>query len=615
MLPLANATDDDLLAAEGARRFAVPLFATQVVMAAALSGGVDRTVLLVWVIVAGLNAVRLYLVNEFRVRRIKNGTFEPLKPWNVFIQTLLSAGVWGVLPVLADRYGSESLAMLGYLAVLGAAFGAVLSTPTSRLHFRAAIVGFVAPTVVATVTGVLDAWWFMALTVAFGVFVVYVHNHLNRLVVEHTAATAENRRLAAELADALHTEDRATGVANRVGYDRWLRRHDGQPVVVDVIDIERLDELRWLHGHDQTDQILATFASSVDEILGNDGLIARLTDRRFVIARLGSPDDVFEAQCESDQGRGSSQVEIRTVSRAITTTDAALVDLDETTNEGVESRLAAASSSGPNAVQRQLLAEIPTAIAEGFIEPWFQPIVDVSNGRITGWEALVRWNHPRLGLVAPETLLPIVSASGSMRALTRSVIDRAVEFASSVVAAGHGASSTMHVNIDPTDLRPGLHPGVIDALVRHGLPADRLVLEITESHVIGIDAVVLGELEALRTDGVRIAVDDFGTGFSSLSHLLDLPIDCVKIDRRFVREAGEHGSVMRAVLGLAQGLGLATVAEGVESDEQLAMLGALGCDDFQGFLVSPAVTPSAALELLNAVGTSAPGEPARHIAG
>ncbi len=254
----------------------------------------------------------------------------------------------------------------------------------------------------------------------------------------------------------------------------------------------------------------------------------------------------------------------------------------------------------PNSRARlALAAELPAALANGEIEIFMQPKARASDRRIVGAEALARWRHPERGLLPPSAFIDFAERAGLMRDLTRCVLGLAVEQCAAWRDAGHELH--VAVNCTATDLLDTRLPDeVAAALAAHGLPAEALILEVTESSVLSDPTRIERVLHALRELGIGLALDDFGTGYSALTHLRTLPVTEVKIDRSFVSSMGTEpadAAIVEATVGLAQRLGIRAVAEGVEDDVTWERLAVLGCDLIQGFVLSRPV-PAAELEPL-----------------
>jgi diguanylate cyclase (GGDEF)-like protein len=250
----------------------------------------------------------------------------------------------------------------------------------------------------------------------------------------------------------------------------------------------------------------------------------------------------------------------------------------------------------------RLRDELDQATERGELIVELQPIVELDTGNISAAEALVRWNHPEHGRMAPRDFIDVAEETGQLMEVDRFVLEHACRLAAHWPSGESGAID-LHVNVSPRELqRPELVARVGDALEATGLSPSRLVLEITESGLMRDPRVVLRRLQALREIGVRLAIDDFGTGYSSLSYLRWMPIDVLKMDKSFVDDlaAGEdqHSALAGTIAGLAHTLGMTTVAEGIERPEQAEALDRLGCELGQGFLFAPPLDPATFAALL-----------------
>jgi len=235
--------------------------------------------------------------------------------------------------------------------------------------------------------------------------------------------------------------------------------------------------------------------------------------------------------------------------------------------------------------------DLRTALPADDFELHYQPILDLQSGKLTGFEALIRWNHPVRGLISPAEFIPIAEETGLIVEIGQWVLRTACQ-----EAAGWPRDIDIAVNLSPAQFKAAqLFDAVRDALDASGLAPNRLVLEITESVLMQASDDKLALLHQCRALGIRIALDDFGTGYSSLSYLRSFPFDKIKIDQCFIRDVDtnkESTAIVGAIIGLARNLGIATVAEGVETVQQLATLREQGCTRVQGYLFSRPVPAS-----------------------
>jgi len=252
--------------------------------------------------------------------------------------------------------------------------------------------------------------------------------------------------------------------------------------------------------------------------------------------------------------------------------------------------------------RHSLLGDLEHALEHRELEVAFQPIVALETGTVVSFEALARWNHPRLGWVPPGKFVPVAEAAGLVGDIGRFVLDASCAHLAEWRAAGYARHTYVAVNVSAHELaHPHFVEEVLDCIAVHGLSTSDIVLEITESVDVDATGNVPPQLERLRDAGVRLAMDDFGTGYASLSLLRWLPVELLKIDRSFVMGLGERGEEQvftRAIAELGRALGLSVVAEGIETIDQLHATRALGCDLGQGYLFSAPVRAEAVPDLL-----------------
>jgi len=238
----------------------------------------------------------------------------------------------------------------------------------------------------------------------------------------------------------------------------------------------------------------------------------------------------------------------------------------------------------------ELENDLRRAVDKGEFIVQYQPLVALTDGHITGVEALVRWRHPDRGLLAPLEFIPVAEDTGLIVPIGTSVLRQACEDVSTWQDNTYASTLMLSVNLSTKQLQ---HPGLLDdittAITHSGIEPRTLTLELTESALLEHDPETLAFLHALKKLGLRLAIDDFGTGYSSLSYLERLPIDILKIDQAFVAKpinpTNEDGwALARSIIQLSQSLGLATVAEGIEYPSQWMQLRDMGCETGQGFL-------------------------------
>ena len=252
---------------------------------------------------------------------------------------------------------------------------------------------------------------------------------------------------------------------------------------------------------------------------------------------------------------------------------------------------------GQMKIRRSLETDLRKAITVGEFELHYQPVADLQSNTITGCEALLRWRHPQKGMILPDAFIPLAEEIGAIMPLGEWVIREACR-----TAAGWPDTVKVSVNLSPVQFHGAdLCRVVVSALAASGLAPQRLELEVTENVLLIHSKKVVTTFNRLRDLGVRIALDDFGAGHSSLSYLRQFPFDNIKIDRSFVQDITESPSsqcIVHAIAEMAQGLSMITTAEGVETAEQKAAVLSAGCSEMQGYLLSRAVPADEIAQLL-----------------
>ena len=247
--------------------------------------------------------------------------------------------------------------------------------------------------------------------------------------------------------------------------------------------------------------------------------------------------------------------------------------------------------------QGSLEADLKRAVAEDKIQPYYQPLVELRNNRIWGFEALARWEHPERGFVPPDLFIPLIEQLGLMSQFTSSILGQACR------DAKHWPGNVrLSVNISPSELTDPLLPSrILAILALEAFPCARLEVEITETALLSNIEMARSILTTLQSSGINVSLDDFGTGYASLSHLRELKFDKIKIDRSFVQwmqTDPESEKIVDAILGLTKNLNLPTVAEGIEDAATLLRLTAKGCEFGQGYYFGKATNAAGARDML-----------------
>jgi len=410
---------------------------------------------------------------------------------------------------------------------------------------------------------------------------------------------------------ALH--DGLTGLPNRVLLvDRLQAAIDVSPrVAVVVLDIDRFKEVNATLGHHHGDLLLEQVARRLSIVVPDSTTVARVGSDEFavVLPDVGDEASVLEA---AERLTDSLDRPILLDGVPVDTRCTAGIaiypdhgdDADTLLKRAIMALIEADRAGVPRATYRPehdrfslrrltLIAELRGALEREELVLQYQPNVPIGRNARLGVEALVRWHHPSMEVVGPDEFIELAEVSGLIHPLTRWVVTTAVTQCGRWRSAG--LDITVSVNISARNFADGeLTQTIAAALAQANVPADRLVLEITESQLMSDPVAALEAMERMTALGVRTSVDDFGTGYSSMSHLRRLPINEIKIDQSFVLDMTRNESdraIVRSIIELGHNLGLEVVAEGVEDSATLGALIDMGCDRVQGFLLSAALAP------------------------
>ena len=432
---------------------------------------------------------------------------------------------------------------------------------------------------------------------------------------------AEHERRAVVLA----TTDPITGLYNRKGFadragqlcaDAAVR---GDNLVIISFQVHRFKTVNDQHGFETGDRLLKTLSVSLTDELGPDAVLARLSGDEFAVALALRADEMGRAD-------GLADTVLRTVTRP-------LLFEEKIIQVGAFAGIASAAATGARipdilrradiamdharsgrvarpvwfdaGMERALIAHaeieqgIRVGLDHGQFVPYFEPQVDLATGEIVGFEMLARWIHPSSGVIGPDVFIPVAEEIGLIGRLSEHVIGEALR-----EAAGWDPKIKISVNISPFQLADGwLAQRIVKMLADTGFPAERLVIEITESSLFADIELARTIVTSLKNQGIRLALDDFGTGFSSLSHLRSLPFDIIKIDRSFVTNINtkrESSAIVRAVQTLAASLPVPVCVEGIENEDTYRTVVRLGCEIGQGWYFGKPMPVEQARDLLNA---------------
>jgi diguanylate cyclase (GGDEF)-like protein/PAS domain S-box-containing protein len=444
-----------------------------------------------------------------------------------------------------------------------------------------------------------------------------VHHGGERRMIGMIQDITERKRMEGQLLRQAF-QDELTGLANRVLFRDRLRhaldrrdRHACRVAVI-LLDIDGFKRVNDSLGHAVGDELLQIVGRRIASTVRTGETVARLGGDEFavVIEEIGDRDD---PQVLADRLLMLLRMPMRVGGREVVVgvsigiAIAEATDDEDTVLRNADTAMYAAKASGKACVRRfdpsmhrdamewlELESDVRLAIDRRELRLEFQPLVRIDSGRVKGFEALVRWQHPARGYVTPGVFLPIAEETGLIVPLGRWVLLEACLQATQWTTAGDEPPS-VSVNLAAKQLDSELLvDDVRAALEASGLDPARLILVITESDVVREPDVVLAKLNALKALGVRLAIDDFGTGYSSLSHLQFFPVDELKIDRSFIHRIANgdrEAAFVRTIVSLAKSLEVEVVAEGIEEPAQLQYLRTVGCDIGQGYLFSRPLRP------------------------
>ena len=431
------------------------------------------------------------------------------------------------------------------------------------------------------------------------------------LAITHIEDVTEQKRTAEQLTFAAN-HDELTGLPNRSSLMSLLsQRLDGAPpssVAVLFVDLDHFKVVNDSLGHGVGDEVLSTMAGRLRSVVRDHDVLARFGGDEFIVvlsrvAHEGDPAEVaerirralhepvmiddHELFVTASIGYSTNVDSGMSPNDLLRDADAAMYRAKARGRDCVEAFEAGDHETGVHALRTG--GELRRGIERHEIVPYFQPIVDLESGRVLGYEVLARWLHPDRGLLTPNHFLPLAEETGLLVDLGTEMLRNSLAQLASWRAAGHDfANCSLSVNVGNRQLLdPAFYKLVGELLGETGIDADSLWLEITETSLLADVKAATVTLRELRSLGLHLSVDDFGTGYSSLTYLKRFPVEAIKVDRKFVSGLGienEDTTIVEAVVKLGQALGLAVIAEGIETPLQLSRLRELGCDKGQGYL-------------------------------
>jgi diguanylate cyclase (GGDEF)-like protein len=433
-------------------------------------------------------------------------------------------------------------------------------------------------------------------------------------------------RVAQEQAQTLARHDALTGLPNRRVFSAELEAVLGNaqsgaaPYSVLLVGLDQFKQVNDLHGHAVGDLVLCEIARRLEALVRSTGGVARLGGDEFAIfakAAAGHETPLDEARHLAMRVLGAIRAPILVDGKRIEIGASIGIAPCGTDSAGAGHLLHSAdiamyrvkrdargtfqffeqSMEDDLRAQGALETDLKRAVAEGKIEPHYQPLVELRNNRICGFEALARWAHPERGFVPPDLFIPLIEQFGLMSEFTSSILRQACRD-----AKNWPDNVRLSVNISPSELKDLLLPSRILAILSiEAFPPARLELEITETALLSNIETAKSILTTLQSSGITVSLDDFGTGYASLSHLRELKFDKVKIDRSYVHSMQtnpESEKIVDAILGLTKNLNLQAVAEGIEDSATLLCLAAKGCEFGQGYYFGKATNAAGARDVL-----------------
>jgi diguanylate cyclase (GGDEF)-like protein len=587
-------------------------FALRVVSQDSLS----RRKLAIGGVIMGLGICSMHYTGMAAMQTQPHPTYDPLL-FAASVAIAIAAALAALWIAFTLRAESEwtRYAKLGSAIIMGFAITGMHYTGMAAAHF--------APDTICVSGPLVDNSWMAGTltgTTLVILLVTLILSVIDSRMISRTAGMAASLQRANDELQRIALHDPLTKLPNRVLLEDRIEQaiaHAERSKVncaVLFVDLDRFKVVNDSLGHFVGDELLRGVASRLQGLVRGEDTVSRMGGDEFVLLLCeveGTPDALDVASKALAALREPFRVHQQelyvtpsigiavypehgnTAQMLITRADAAMYNVKKGGRNDVRVFATEMSTFFPERLM--LENDLRRALERHEFELHYQPKVELADGSVVGMEALVRWRHPRKGLVSPDHFIPLAEESGLIVPIGRWVIEEACRQNKAWQDSGL-PHLRVAVNISGLQFRQkDLLESIGDALGASGLAPECLEVEITESVVMQNASDAIVTLERLSAMGVHVSIDDFGTGYSSLSYLKRFPIDKLKIDRSFIRDVSsdmEDAAIVRATIGLAHNLRLRVVAEGVETAEQLEFLRALGCDEYQGYYKSKPVAPA-----------------------
>jgi diguanylate cyclase len=586
------------------------------VLAVALWHSPDRIVALVWAAAVASGAI-FFGLNAHWSRRITKPQFVSRRTMHRLVRNALVLGTaWGIVPVAFFANASTG----GQLVITCLCAGMLAGGAFAFATIPVAAIGFTGPIFLGTAICLGRNGDFVYLLVAILV-VVYGSVLLRGVFLNSFEFT---RRIITQLeAERTVRQDPLTHLPNRFAFNESLEAalnrlaRSGEEFAILLLDLDRFKEVNDNFGHPAGDEFLIQVAARLQRCTRAAEHVSRIGGDEFalIMANLTRAEEAYEmaerfvaAFADPFLIDGREIVGATSVGIVLAPRDG---KLPHDLLKHVDIALYRAKKVGPGTVcsfevsddksareRRALQRDLEGAIERDELFLVYQPFLDLRENRITGFEALLRWQHPVRGLIPPSEFIPIAEETGLIHQIGEWVVRRAC-----ATLADWPADIRVAVNFSAAQFHnTGILQSIVQALAQAEVSPSRLEIEITESMLISKYGSASSILNSLLQLGVTVALDDFGTGFSSLTYLRKLPFSRIKIDQSFIRDMlvqPDCAAIVKSVIGLAQDLRISVVAEGVETADQLEYLRQTNCDEVQGYLISRPISAEQVFALLN----------------